>query len=165
MTCKRGYTLIEILVTVAIIGILFSVGYANFRSFSQRQAVKDAAKLIQADLRLTQQIALSGQKPDDVNCNSPTNSLNGYLFLILSESTYEIRASCTGGVVSEATKTVNLGSGAVFSSPFPSPNPILFKVLGQGTNISDGENATIGIVQLGTNNQSTITVSSGGQIQ
>jgi prepilin-type N-terminal cleavage/methylation domain-containing protein len=165
MTCRRGYTLIEILVAVSIIGILFSVGYANFRAFSQRQAVKDAAKLIQADLRLTQQIALSGQKPTDINCNSPVNSLNGYFFTILSESVYEVRASCTGGVVSEATKTVNLGTGAVFSSPFPSPNPILFKVLGNGTNIPDGENVIIGIVQIGTNNQSTITISSGGQIQ
>lgn len=165
MTCKRGYTLIEILVALAIVGILFSVGYANFRSFSQRQAVRDAAKLIQADLRLTQQIALSGQKPTDANCNSPANSLNGYFFSILSESSYEIRASCTGGVVSEATKTVSLGTGAAFSTPFPSPNPILFKVLGNGTNIPDGESVTIGIVQVGTNNQSTITISSGGQIQ
>jgi prepilin-type N-terminal cleavage/methylation domain-containing protein len=161
----RGYTLIEILVALTVIGLLFSVGYANFRSFSQRQVVMDAAKNLQGDLRFTQQIALSGQKPADAKCNSPANSLDGYNFTILTGSSYEIRASCSGGTPAAASKTINLISGATIASPFPSPNPILFKVLGNGTNIGEGQTAVIKIVQTGTSNQTTVTVSSGGQIQ
>jgi prepilin-type N-terminal cleavage/methylation domain-containing protein len=161
---QRGYTLIEILVALTIIGLLFSVGYANFRSFSQRQVVLDAAKNLQGDLRLAQQMALSGQKPDDPNCNSP-NTLNGYDFNIVSGSSYEIKASCSGGTVSAAEKTVDVSSGAAIASPFPSPNPILFKVLGNGTNISAGGSASIKIVQTGTTNQTTVTIGAGGQIQ
>src|SRR5258706_3417069 len=161
---QKGYTLIEILVAVTIIGLLFGVGYANFRGFSQRQVVLDAANSLQGDLRLTQELALSGQKPDDINCAS-ANLLDGYSFRILSSSTYEIRANCTGGVVLEPTKTVTLVTGADIASPFPSPNPIFFKVLGSGTNIPEGTNAVIKIQQTVTTNKSPITISSGGQFQ
>lgn len=161
----RGYTLIEILVGLTIIGLLFGVGYANFRSFSRRQVVLNAAKNIQGDLRLTQEIALAGQKPSDPSCNSPANTLNGYNFTVLSSDSYEIRAVCSGGAVASATKTVVLDTAATIASPFPVPNPILFKVLGRGTNIPEGQNAVITIVQTGTTTQSDITVSSGGQIQ
>jgi len=158
-----AFTLIEILVGLTIVGLLFGVGYANFRSFSQRQVVKDAAKSVQGDLRLTQGMAMAGQKPDDVACNSP-NTLNGYNFTILSPTSYEMRASCSGGVPGTIKKTVVLSSGAFFAS-FPSPNPILFKVLGQGTNIPEGQSAEIRMIQVGTINESTVTISSGGQIQ
>lgn len=161
---SRGYTLIEVLVALTIVGLLFGVGYANFRGFSQRQAVLDAAKNIQGDLRLAQEIALAGQKPDDTSCNSPS-SLIGYNFKILPSNSYEIRASCSGGAVTTVNKTVILGTGATIASPFPAPNPILFKVLGNGTNIPDGQNAVINIIQTGTTNRSIITISSGGQIQ
>jgi prepilin-type N-terminal cleavage/methylation domain-containing protein len=160
-----AYTLIEILVGLTIVGLLFGVGYANFRSFSQRQVVVSAAKILQGDLRLTQELALSGQKPNDAKCNSPVNTLNGYNFTILSPSTYEIRASCSGGAPGVVYKTVTLSSGVIFVSPFASPNPILFKVLGNGTNIPEGGNVVIKMTQTGTTNQTNITVSSGGQIQ
>jgi prepilin-type N-terminal cleavage/methylation domain-containing protein len=165
MKWKSGYTLIEILVGLTIVGLLFGVGYANFRAFSQRRVVIDAAKNLQGDLRLTQGMAIAGQKPDDPACNSPTNTLNGYYFNILSETSYEIRASCSGGIPGAANKTITLNNGALFASPFPSPNPILFKVIGQGTNIPEGQNVVIKMVQAGTTNESSVTISSGGQIQ
>lgn len=157
-----GYTLIEILIALTIIGLLFSVGYANFRSFSQRQGVLDAAKNVQGDLRLAQGMALAGQKPNDPQCDD-TKTLNGYNFSIVSTSEYKIQAYCSG--VSVTTKDVTLSSGTSIATPFPSPNPILFKVLGNGTNIAGGQSAVIVIKQTGTVNQSTVTVSSGGQIQ
>jgi prepilin-type N-terminal cleavage/methylation domain-containing protein len=157
---QYGYTLIEILVVLTIIGILFSVGYANFRGFSQRQVVIDTAKEIQGDIRLTQQMALSGQLPDDLKCTTP-NTLNGYNFNVLSTSEYQIQANCTGGIV--ISKDVNLPSGILLSTP--SPNPVIFNILGNGTSITSGQNATIVITQTGTTNKSTITISSGGEIQ
>ncbi len=158
-----GYTLIEILVALTIVGILFGVGYANFRDFTRRQTLLGTSKKIQADLRVAQALALSGQVPNDPNCTG-TNRLNGYFFNVISATNYEIRASCSGGVVGVATKDVVLSPGITIANPLPVPNPILFKVLGNGTNISGG-NAQITISQAGNPDTTAVTISSGGQIQ
>ena len=44
-----GYTLIEILVTLSIVGIIFAAGYANFREYARRQAVVSGARQVQGD--------------------------------------------------------------------------------------------------------------------
>lgn len=162
MIRQKGYTLIEILVGLSIIGLLFAVGYVNFRDFSRRQAIAGAGKLLQGDLRVAQQLALSGQKPTDANC-AGTNGLTGYYFE-LSSTEYKIYAGCSGGVSTEITKEIFLPTG-ISVSPLPSPNPILFKVLGHGTNIPEGGTAEIILIQSQTNNTFTVTVGAGGDIQ
>lgn len=155
--------MIEILIALTIIGILFGVGYANFRDFSRRQVLFDTSKKIQADLRLAQQLSLSGKVPSDPDCTG-TNFLHGYFFRVLSAGNYEIRASCSGGSVGEVTKDVTLPPSVRISTPFPVPNPILFKVLGSGTNIGSS-NAQIRLSQTGTGVTTTITITAAGQIQ
>lgn len=158
---QSGFTLIEILVGLTIIGLLFGVGYVNFRDFSRRQAIAGAAKLLQGDLRLAQQQASSGQKPDDINCNDP-NTLTGYFFNVVSSSEYTIFAGCSAGYSLILSKDVTLPPGISIAS---TQNPILFKVLGAGTNIPQGSTITITLTQEATNNISTISVGSGGEIQ
>lgn len=165
-----AYTLIEVLVTLAIVGILFAVGYANFRDFTRRQSVLDSAKEIQGDLRLAQSMALTGEVPaGDPKCTG-SNTFSGYNFSVLTTgpfplASYEIIAKCTGagGVATTATKIVSLSSTVTLSKP--NPNPITFNGLGNGTNIPGGINALINITQVGTGNKVTVSVSSGGQIQ
>lgn len=156
MTRKSGagYTLIEILVGITIIALLFIFGYASFRDFSRRQAINSAVRTIRGDLRLAQEQALSGNKP--VGCSS---ILDGYNFRAGGTS-YTIEASCSGGLPI-VVKSVTLPTD--ISMTPPSPNPILFKVLGQGTNIS--LTATVVLTQAGTNNTQTITITSGGEIK
>ncbi|QQG41394.1 MAG: prepilin-type N-terminal cleavage/methylation domain-containing protein [Candidatus Woesebacteria bacterium] len=155
-----GYTLIEVLVGLTIIGMLFGFGFASFRDFSRRQAVSGIAKVIQGDLRLAQQQALSGQKPLDAKCNPP-NSLGGYIFTVNSSSQYSVAANCTGGSV--VVKTVDLPSGMTLSTP--APNPIEFKVLGHGTNLVSGAESTITVSQVGISNTFVITITSSGEIK
>lgn len=155
-----GYTLIEILVGLTIVGLLFGFGFVSFRDFSRRQALGGAAKIIQGDLRLAQQQALSGKKPNDAKCNSP-NSLNAFSFQVNSVSQYTINADCTGGLVQ--VKTTNLAGGIMLSTP--SPNPVKFKVLGQGTNIPGGSSVALTLTQAGTANIFTVTISSSGEIK
>ena len=155
---RRGYTLIEILVALTIIGLIFSFGYVSFREFSRRQALVGQVRSIQGDLRLAQGMALAGQKPDDANCNSP-NLLGGYYFRRISNTSYSIEADCTAGT--SVIKSVNLPADITISSP--SPNPILFKILGQGTNVSGS--ATITITQVSTGRTSVVTVTDGGEIK
>lgn len=158
-----GYTLIELLIALTIVGVLFALGYANFRDFTRRQALLDTSKKVQSDLRVAQQMALSGNVPNDTACTI-NNNLNGYFFNVISANRYEIRASCSGGAVGSVVKDVTLPANITISTPFPVPNPILFKVLGNGTNIGS-TNAQIRVSQSGNPTVSIITISSAGQIQ
>lgn len=166
LNIRQGYTLIELLVGLTIIGILFAFGYVNFRDFSRRQAVAGIAKQIEGDLRLAQQQALSGLVPDDAKCRAPNNLLNGINFRVVTSGfggTYAVEADCSGGIVSDpAIKSVTLPDAISISSTL---NPIRFNVLGNGNNIQGGQNAVITILQQGTGNQKLITVTSGGEIK
>ncbi len=155
-----GYTLIEILVGLTIVGLLFGFGFVSFRDFSRRQSLAGSAKRIQGDLRLAQESALSGKKPDDFNCNPP-NVLSSYSFKVYGASNYKIEANCTAGAV--VIKNVDLAADISISTP--SPNPIMFKVLGEGTNIPAGGSATLTLTQEGTNKTFDITVSASGEIK
>lgn len=153
-----AYTLIEILVALTIVGLIFGIGYVNFRDFSRRQALAGTARSVMGDLRLAQEQALAGKKPTSVLCDTPSR-LNGYNFRVNSGTSYQIEAACSGGNV--VTKSVTLPPDISISTP--SPNPILFKILGEGTNLS--ANATITLTQAGTSNTRSITVTQGGEIK
>jgi prepilin-type N-terminal cleavage/methylation domain-containing protein len=158
---RKAYTLIELLVTLSIVGLLFGFGYVSFRDFSRRQALSGSLKKIQGDLRLAQQQALSGKKPNNVKCNPP-NRLDSFSFNVYSTSSYKIEANCTGGtpvLISDVTLT----SGVSISTP--SINPINFKVLGQGTNIPKGASTTVTISQASLGSQLSLTVTDGGEIK
>lgn len=161
-TSERGYTLIEILVGLTIVGILFSFGYVSFRDFSRREALSGTAKKIQGDLRLAQSMALAGQKPEAPN-NIPctTDRLVGYHFRVYATNEYKIEALCGASVVT--VKDVVFSGDVVVSNP--SPNPIIFKVLGNGTNIEAGAETTLVLTQTGTDSTATITITAGGEIK
>jgi prepilin-type N-terminal cleavage/methylation domain-containing protein len=165
---SSGYTLIEILVALSIIGLIFGVGYVNFRDFSRRQALSSTARSIKGDLRLAQEEALTGKKPSDAanKCVNPSAAiqptLSGYGFKIINSHTYAIEAVCSGGNVE--VKRVTLPSDmSITSASAEQILFILFKVLGQGTNIAT--TTTIYIVQQGTGSTATITVSKSGEIK
>ena len=123
----KGYTLVELLVSVTIIGLVFGVGYVAFRSFSQRQILDGAARDLRGQLRLAQEQALAGKKT--VDC---TGTLTGYQLNITSGVSYDLEVYCTNG--SFPVKSVDLPTGLSLQTDSP-VNPILFKVLGEGTNL------------------------------
>lgn len=149
----KGYTLIEILVVLAIMGLLFNFGSAGFRDFARRQALSGTAKNIQGDLRLAQADAATGQKPS--GC---TTTLDSYSFNVKSASRYTIEANCA--VSSTIVKDVNLPSGITIQAPLP--GLLNFKVLSQGTNLTG--DWTLTLSQTGTN-PVTVTVTPGGEIK
>lgn len=157
---KRGYTLIEILVGITIIGLIFGTGFVSFREFSRRQALTSAAKSVQGDIRFAQQQALSGKKPTNAFCNSP-RILHGYHFRVTSATTYEIEANCSGGNVD--TKLVTLPLGITISTP--PTNPIRFKSIGQGTNLITGSIVTLTITDTASGTTAPIVISYTGEIR
>ena len=157
-----GYTLIELLVTLTIVGLLFGFGFVNFRDFSRRQSLQGAAEKIRGDLRLAQSDALSGQKP-----SSGCPTLDSYGFNVTSTTSYSLYAYCTSGKQVDI-KDVTLPSDISISISPSTLNPIKFKVLGQGTNIPASPTpatATITLTQANTGSTARITVTAGGQIQ
>lgn len=151
---SSAYTLIEILVALTIVGTLFTFGYVNYRDFARRQVVSGAAKMLEGDIRLAQQQALSGQKPS--GC---TQTLDSYEVLFGTNS-YQVFANCGASILVKGP--VTLPSDISLSSY--SVNPIKFYVLGRGTNIPSGHNASILLSQTYTANVATAVISSGGEM-
>ncbi|MCX6705598.1 MAG: prepilin-type N-terminal cleavage/methylation domain-containing protein [Candidatus Woesebacteria bacterium] len=153
---RKGYTLIEVLISLTIIGLLFGFGFASFRDFSRRQHLAGVARTIKGELRLVQGKASAAEKP--AGCD--TKILSSYSFHITPPSSYEVIANCSGGV-NVTVKTENLPDGVTMIS---TQNTISFKVLGQGTNIVSVP-IVITFTQAGTNNKSYVTVTAGGEIK
>jgi prepilin-type N-terminal cleavage/methylation domain-containing protein len=151
-----GYTLIEILVGVSIIGLIFSFGYVSYRDFARRQALLGTARGIKGDLRLAQEQALSGKKPASVAC-AGEGSLNGYDFYTDSATSYLIQANCAGGLVDDKAVEINSEISLVAI-----PDRFTFKVIGKGTSLTGA--ATITLTQNVTGNTQIITVSPEGKI-
>ena len=153
---QTGYTLIEILVVMVIMGILFTAGYVNLRDYARAQTLTAVARSLVTDLHSAEENANAGDKPS--GCNGV---LNGYQFNVISSTTYELDAFCTGGNVQ--VKPVILPADLTISAPVP--NPVVFKSIAEGTNIASGATATIIITQTSTKNTRTITIGANGSIQ
>jgi prepilin-type N-terminal cleavage/methylation domain-containing protein len=155
----KGYTLIEILVSITILSLIFVMGYAGFREFSRRQLLASSVRSLTGDLRLAQSKAAAGEKPDKFNCRG-TNRLQGYLFEILSSTEYRLSAKCTSG--NEEVKAKTIPTDLTIEA---SIQPILFKVLGEGTNLEEGTSSLITISEAAIGKSQTVTVTAGGEIK
>lgn len=154
---QLGYTLIEILVGMSIIGFVFSFGYISYRDFARRQSLLSSARRLKADLRLAQGQALAGKKPSSGECDDE-GSLNGYDFYIDSTTSYVIQANCAGIFVDD--KAVEVSSEISLTAD---PDRFTFKVIGKGTNLS--ASATITLTQTVTGNTQIVTISPEGEIK
>lgn len=133
-----GFTLIELLVSILVISILFGLGYANFRQYSQKQTVWAVARKIEGDLRRAQDYALSGRG----NCSS--GYLLGYQLRWINGSTYQIRGVCRNGIENSYINSYEVGIGnSVVISDFNAPSDpyygldgIVFYTPKGGTNLT-----------------------------
>jgi prepilin-type N-terminal cleavage/methylation domain-containing protein len=153
----HGYTLIEILVGMSIVGLIFSFGYVSYRDFARRQSLLGAARRLRADLSLAQEEALSGKKPDGLAC-SGAGALNGYDFFADSTTSYLIQANCSGGLMDQ--KTVTITEEVTMDAV---PNRFTFKVIGKGTSLT--VDAVITLTQAATGDIQQISVSPEGEIK
>lgn len=165
MKDNAGFTLIELLISLGIMSVLLSLGYANYRQYTQSQEITSFSRNVMADLRQAQEYASSGKKPIDPKCDSP-RYLDAYSFKLTSATQYSIIAICSGGDVN--VKGVNGSTGLtlqiVSSNPGSPINEIRFKPLGSGTNINPGEFAYVNIIQGTSLNKQTVTVGAGGDV-
>lgn len=135
ITKSSAFTLIELLVVTSIMGILFSLGFAQYQNFNRIQILKQAALNLKNDLRDVQNRALSGEKDCGVNiCGGPIlgcgndpsgeKPLNNWnVTFTSSPPSYVIAGDCGG--TSFSPKTVTLPN--ILTLTPPSSNPIKFK--------------------------------------
>ena len=156
MTRSYGYTIIEILVVLVVMGLTFTLGFVGFRDFARKQALNTVAAEIKADITLAQEQALSGKKPS--GC---VGYLRGFSLSVYADTaSYIIRAVCDNLI--DVSQKSYADSGVSLS--LSGPNPLIFKTLGQGTNIDSGSQAVIQITQQTTNNYQLVTIGSNGEI-
>ena len=123
---KKGFTLIEIIVTISFIGLFLATGLVYYQNFNRRQILNQAAKDLSSNLRLAQSRTLAGEKPQDW-CNAEDETLVGYRLEFSSETEYQLMAVCSSSEI-HVTKIVKLPNNLVG----PSGSSVLFKVLAQG---------------------------------
>lgn len=158
----RGYTLIELLVALSILALIFGIGFSGFRDYSRKQGLETVARQLRGDLATAKQKASSGIKSTHAACNG-VNVQNGYGFNVGAASgIYRVYFQCSGGSVLQ--KTVTMPTGYTIAS-----NPVgyflIFKSLGQGTNLASGSNMVVTITQTSSGSTRTVTITSSGEIQ
>lgn len=76
---KNGFSLLELLVVVAIIIVLASVAIVNFSEVRGQLALKRAAHQLMQDIRKAQEMAMSSLSLEEAeNCSSPFPPAKGY---------------------------------------------------------------------------------------
>lgn len=130
----RGFTLIEILVTLIITMLIFVGTVAGYSRFTDLAKMKQVAATLKNDMRVAQNDALSGIKPLNVSCGS----LDGYVFSFTANS-YSYQAQCDGAPAGRETKVV-LPTPVTFS---PIPSAVLFDVLTHGVNVNADTTITL----------------------
>lgn len=149
-----GFTLVEILVAIGIIGTLSGVGIASYTNFSRRELLNQNSKKLVQDLRLAQSLAMNNQKP------SGCSQLLSYIFQ-LNSRTYLIYAECVGGCPSGCSEASPVKSDNVSGNlTLTGFTLVKFKILNQGIETTGG--STLNVTGFGKTN--TITINPGGTI-
>jgi prepilin-type N-terminal cleavage/methylation domain-containing protein len=152
--CKRGFSLIELLVVISIIATVFGVGYANLRGSQRRQHLNSAVVQVEADLRLAQEMALAGKKTS--GC---TTNLDGHIFAVdEGTDTYSVTPDCGGGA---QVKSASLPGGIQIESS-AAGDDFRFNALGRGVD-EDGVTITLSFPGSGVASQ-TIQISTAGEV-
>lgn len=145
---EKGFSLLEILIVLAIVGILATAGSGFYANYGKNIEINSVAGTITSDLKLAQAKSMIGE----------SNYIWGLHFVNAATDYYEIFHTPTDYSVGIVTSTNYLFSGVVFSDPSEgSSKNIIFNKISGGTSISSIAITSFGITK-------TISVSSIGTI-
>lgn len=144
---KKGFTLIEMLVTIIIITIITAISASSFKNYKSRTYFNDAVSQVHGEVLKAQSLAMS---PSEVGIESYT--------LTITDNEYTIMAN---------NGTDPLDSGTINRNVSLSPNPttITFEV-GTGV-VSEGNiNITVSDVNPSSGfSPKIITISAAGSVE
>ena len=127
----KGFTLIEVIVTVAVTLVVTGFVIVNYNSYNDRQTLKQSGLTLKNNLRFAQTKALTGQIPPTVTCSE----LSGYV-VSFAAKTYSIQATCDPEGIVGNPQNIDLPPSVTFS---PVPSPITFNVLSRGTTLTSNQ--------------------------
>ncbi len=154
-----GFSLIELVVVIVTMFLLFSVGMANVRDFQRRKVLEGAVLKLKGDLRMAQQIALSGGVGD--TCSAVNERFTSVRVVQTDSSKYSIQVGCTDG---PSEIFYDFGSYDI-SNDYPgiaiSSFTVIFDNLGRGVRTESDISITLSNGSL----NKTIVVTKGGEIK
>jgi len=158
MTIKKnlpqGFTLIELMTVIAIVGLLTGSGYLSYRTFQQKEELKASVRETVSDIRYAQSAAISGIKP--TSCSGEFESVE----IDFNSNGYDINGNCSISGVSQY-KSVVFSSNIVFVEP--ATDPIIFETPQGKTNLLSDVSVSISHALLSGSNK-IITVSINGNV-
>lgn len=108
---KKGFTLVEMLVSVAISLFVFGVVIVGYLNFSSNREIRQKAHELKSQLRLVRSKAINGEKP-----NSSCVNLNGYRVYINPSFTSSLFYCPVCDNVCTGEEEINLGNEFQISS-------------------------------------------------
>jgi type IV fimbrial biogenesis protein FimT len=145
---SRGFTLIEMLVTLAIFAVLLMIAIPSMRPFLQSQSVKNASMDINSTVALARSEAIKRNATVDVTANSATDWSQGW-------------------VVSQTTPAATIRKQPALGNIVITPSSGSFSFDGNGRMTSTGATFTIKPLNK-TGSQPlclTVTVGSTGRVE
>ncbi len=149
MTSTRGFTLLEVLIVIAIVGLLSAAGVGYFRNVVQQVSSESVVKILISDLRNAQAKAAAGEESRKWGIHV-VNSATQYYQLFSTPTNY-------ADVPTSIEATTTLASGFVFTDPAAGMSKdIIFGGIGGTTTATtlaltnEGKTTTITISSLGT---------------
>lgn len=96
-----GFTIIELLIVVSILGVIATVVTTSFLSFEKRERVKSAALILKNQIRAAQNKALSGDKGYEVGnlCLTTSNLVGWYVNVVEGSGDFSIAGDCQTGAL------------------------------------------------------------------
>ena len=168
---NKGFTLIEFLVVIFIIGILSSALFFNWRSGEATFALQNSAYKLAQNIREIQEMAMESK---EIDCNGDTGSSFGVQFKSSWLTYYLLFVDCNDNYVYDVNdkilRTVNFEKGVEISTLSPVDSfSVLFVPPDPITYINDKTSGIEGVVTIRLSSypskQKIITINSSGMIK
>lgn len=156
-SARRGFTLIEFLVVIAIMGIVGAFTLANYRSFGEDRNLKNAALDVQSFLRFAQSNATSGSKCQ----NQGTLS---WIVAFTNNTTLDLKCQNSSGT-SSGLKPLSLPAGITYitTTGTCTSTSVTFAPLSGTMTTTCGLNVTVTLTDK-KNNKKQVIIDQGGRI-
>ena len=152
MSISKGFTLVELLVVLIILGVLTTLGITTYNRFHEGQVLVLATRKLKSNLQAAQTKAMTNKQP-----LSGCTNFSGYS-VIFEDSSYRIAASCDEGEIDP--ETFSLPNNIVLNSGASS---VLFKVRPGGTNLAS--DLSLEYAHETTGDTISVTITSTGEIR